>query len=60
MSLSEDFLVRVKVVLLINSVAIVGMVLNLLLYSLNAEVVMDDLIDAIVKVTASERSKNDS
>jgi len=50
MSLSEDFLVRVKVVLLINSVAIVGMLLNLLLYSLNAEVVMDDLIDAIVKL----------
>ena len=32
-------------------VAIVGMLLNLLLYSLDAEVVMDDLIDAIVKVT---------
>ena len=50
MSLSEDFLLRVKIDLLINGVALVGMLLNLLLYSLNAEVVMDDLIDAIVKV----------
>jgi len=50
MSLSEDFLLRVKIDLLINGVALVGMLLNLLLYSLNAEVVMDDLIDAIVKL----------
>ena len=51
MSLSEDFLLRIKTILLINTVAIIGMLLNLLLYSINAEVVMDDLIDAIVKVT---------
>ena len=50
MSISEDFLIRIKTILLINTVAMVGMLLNLLLYSLNAEVVMDDLIDAIVKV----------
>jgi len=50
MSISEDFLIRIKTILLINTVAMVGMLLNLLLYSLNAEVVMDDLIDAIVKL----------
>jgi len=50
MSISEDFLIRIKTILCINSVAMVGMLLNLLLYSLNAEVVMDDLIDAIVKL----------
>lgn len=50
MSLSEDFLLRIKTILLINTVAIIGMLLNLLLYSINAEVVMDDLIDAIVKL----------
>ena len=57
MSVSEDFLVRIKTVLLMNMVAILGMLLNLLLYTLNAEVVMDDLIDAIVKVTEQLQSK---
>ena len=56
MSLSEDFLLRIKTILLINTVAIIGMLLNLLLYSINAEVVMDDLIDAIVKVTTNKRT----
>jgi len=50
MSLSEDFLIRIKTVLLISMVAMLGMLINLLLYSLNAEVVMDDLMDAIIKL----------
>lgn len=50
MALSEDSLLRIKIIILINLAAIVGMFLNLLLYTLNAEVVMDDLIDAIIKL----------
>ena len=37
--------------LLINGVALTGMVLNLLLYTVDAAVVMDDLIDALIKVS---------
>ena len=53
MALSEDSLLRIKIIILINLAAIVGMFLNLLLYTLNAEVVMDDLIDAIIKVIST-------
>ena len=36
--------------ILIHSCAITGMMLNLILFAIHAEVVMDDLIDSIVKV----------
>lgn len=50
MALSDDALVRIKVMILIHSCAITGMMLNLILFAIHAEVVMDDLIDSIVKL----------
>ena len=46
--------------LMINVIALLGMLLNLLLYAVDASVVMDDLIDALVKVTAARLHKNTS
>lgn len=36
--------------ILINVFAFFGMSLNLLLFSINASVVLDDLVDAVIKV----------
>ena len=48
--MSEDCLTRVKAVILISLISFLGMCLNLLLFSLNASVVLDDLVDGLVKV----------
>ena len=48
--LTEDCLIRVKAMILINAFAFFGMSLNLLLFSINASVVLDDLVDAVIKV----------
>ena len=47
-----SLLLLLQMMLLINVLALLGMFLNLLLYAVDASVVMDDLIDALVKVTA--------
>jgi len=48
--LTEDCLIRVKALVLINAFAFFGMSLNLLLFSINASVVLDDLVDALIKL----------
>lgn len=50
LALTEECLVRIKMMLLINVLALLGMLLNLLLYAVDASVVMDDLIDALIKL----------
>ena len=47
-----SLLLLLQMMLLINVLALLGMFLNLLLYAVDASVVMDDLIDALIKVTA--------
>ena len=48
--MSEDCLTRVKAVILMSLISFLGMCLNLLLFSINASVVLDDLVDGLVKV----------
>ena len=48
--MSEDCLTRVKAIILISLISFLGMCLNLLLFSINASVVLDDLVDGLVKV----------
>lgn len=48
--LSEDCLTRVKAITLINFVSFLGICLNLLLFLVNASIVMGDLVDALIKL----------
>ena len=45
---------RVKAIILISLISLLGMCLNLLLFSINASVVLDDLVDSLVKVVARQ------
>jgi len=50
LALTEDSIVRIKVVLLMNGVSLMEMLLNLIFYTLDTAVVMDDMIDSILKL----------
>ena len=39
-----------KAIILISLISLLGMFLNLLLFSIDASVVLDDLVDSLVKV----------
>merc|ERR1712107_205256 len=50
LALTDDSIVRVKVILLMNGMSLMEMLLNLIFYALDTEVVMDDMIDSILKL----------
>ena len=47
---SEDSLTRVKAIILISLISLLGMCLNLLLFYINVVIAVDDLVDSLVKV----------
>jgi len=49
--MSEDCLTRVKALVLINITSLLGMCLHLLLFCLSASVILDDLVDALLKLS---------
>ena len=49
-SLSEDCLKRVKCMILINIFSVIDMCCNILMFSLNTSFVLEDFIDALIKV----------
>ena len=54
--MSEDCLTRVKALVLINITSLLGMCLHLLLFCLSASVILDDLVDALLKVVSGSQS----
>jgi len=50
LALTEDSIARIKVVLLMNGFSLMEMLCNLIFYSLGTAVIMDDMIDSILKL----------
>lgn len=46
----DEFIFLAQVILLMNGMSLMEMLLNLIFYALDTEVVMDDMIDSILKL----------